>query len=92
MCALTHNKQITQSAGQKYCKTVQTGNVVHLLLEEPVLEGRFEGVLVCFVLFAGPTAWEESSTHCGQDGHGATLLMDTNTIGWKTLYQTTRAL
>ena len=51
MCALTHNKRITQSAGQKYCKTVQTGNVVHLLSEEPVLEGRFEGVLVCFVLF-----------------------------------------
>ena len=70
MCALTHNKRITQSAGQKYCKTVQTGDVVHLLSEESVLEGRFEGVLVSFVLFASPSAWEEPSTHCGLDGHG----------------------
>ena len=69
MCALTHNKQIRQSAGQIHCKTVQTGNV-HLLSEESVLEGRFEGVLVRFVLFASPSAWEEPSTHCGLDGHG----------------------
>ena len=84
MCALTHNKQITQSVGQIHCKTVQTSNILSLS-EEPVLEGHFEGVLnVRFVLFASPSAWEEPSTHCSLDGHRATLLMDANKIGRKT--------
>ena len=60
MCFNAEQPDNTVSGQEIRCKAVQTGDVL-LLSEEQMLEGRFEGVLVCFVLFASPTAWEEPS-------------------------------